>query len=590
MTDDTSAVRRNPWPRRITLVVVCLLGLIVLAGAWVGIRGLMAKSELEALLPLAEPLKAAAADRDLAAIDELASEVQTHAGRAADLTGDPVWRAAEILPVVGPNLAAVRTLSAELDSMTSAAGPVLDLALEASGGSEDGFDVGLLTSAREPLAAASVAFTDADERLAAIDTDPLVGPVERGVDTIAGFAGEAAPVIASAAQAAEVLPGMLGADGRRSILVILQNNAEVRTGGGLTGSFVLLGAEDGNVSMVAQADSTQFPQTGSPILPVPESTTELYGEDVGGFVQNASMPADFELTADLARAWWTEYIGEEPDAVVSIDVPVIASLLAVSGPVILPDGSAITSENLLDRMLVEPYMTLGSEEQTGFQRMVTTAALNGILMGDTDPIAWMHALAEPIEEGRIAVWSAVPAEEAILSASTLGGPAVRHALSPGTTFAAYLNDATAAKMDSFLDVAFATGTAQCRPDGLADIVVTATLTNTAPADAGATWSEYMTGGGFGGFTPGDIATDVVIAAPPGSTVSEVRLNGELVLAANVEDAGFPSSRARVTLSPGSTGTLEFRFVAAEPGEQSVTLLHTPLMHKVDVGEAVVTCG
>ena len=73
----------------------------MLAIAWVGIRGLMAKSELESLAGLSGDLRSALAEQDLAAALPLIDEVGAHAARATSLTNDPIWGVAEFVPVLG---------------------------------------------------------------------------------------------------------------------------------------------------------------------------------------------------------------------------------------------------------------------------------------------------------------------------------------------------------------------------------------------------------------------------------------------------------------------------------------------------------
>ena len=91
---------------------------------------------------------------------------------------------------------------------------------------------------------------------------------------------------------------------------------------------------------------------------------ELYGDVVGRFVQNASSTSNFALSAQLASAWWLDEYGETPDFVVSIDPFVLEALVAATGPVILPDGTSLDADDLVTRLLVEPYLQLDPAGQT----------------------------------------------------------------------------------------------------------------------------------------------------------------------------------------------------------------------------------
>jgi hypothetical protein len=358
--------------------LLCLLGLLLAAGVWVGIRAMLAKSELEALMPLATPVREAAEARDLDRLQELLEDVQSHASQAASLTGDPVWRLAELLPVLGPNMAAVRVVSASADDLSATATPVIEFARDVTEQDAE-WDLIQLADAQEPLAAFASAFRHADEQFSGVSRDGLIPQVDRGVDLIGGVVADGAPMITALAQAAAVLPPMLGADEPRTILVVLQNNAELRTGGGVAGSFVLLSADAGDIVIVDQAEAAAFDGQHPPDLDVPASTAEFYGDSFARYVQNATMTPDFELTGALVSQWWAGYSGEAPDAILSLDLPAIAGLLATSGPIVLPDGSEIGADSLVERVLVDAYFEFDRDQQTEFQQLVTGAALDRVL-------------------------------------------------------------------------------------------------------------------------------------------------------------------------------------------------------------------
>ena len=571
------------------IALFVVLGLIVAAGAWIGVRAVMAKSELEAILPLAQSVQDAAEARDLEELGRLVAQAQGHAAQAASLTGDPVWRAGELVPFVGQNLAAVRTVSSAIDGIAASAGPLLDVATALEGSTSSGFDLSLVTRAQHPLAVAAAAFGEAAGQFEALDRTALLPPVAAAVDKVGAIVHGGAPLTDGLAQGALVMPTFLGDDSPRTILLMLQNGAELRTGGGLTGSFVLLGADDGRLSILSQADSSNFRSLDEPLPIVPASTIDLYGDAIGRWVQNTSMTADFPLTAALASTWWEKFSGSAPDAVVSLDLTTIAALLAVSGDVALPDGSLITGDNLVDRLLVEPYLTMDQVQQTQFQSLVTTSAMNGIVSSEIDPFAWITALTDPVRDGRVSVWSSRTEEQAVIAQSALVGPAGRLADAGEHAYGVYLNDETAGKMDSFLEASIASGASRCRTDGATEVTIEVTLTNTAGSDA-ASWPGSITGGGHEGVAPGDIGTSISVAAPPGTIFEGAWVDGEAVRLDKGEDAGFPTNRAMVTVSPGASKTAQFRLVTNSAPDGPPRILHTPLLNAPTLSTLPAACS
>ncbi|MFH8249918.1 DUF4012 domain-containing protein [Microbacterium sp. B2969] len=591
MSGDT-ARRRGRRFRPVLVVSAVVLAVLLAASAWVVVRAVLVKNELEALVPVVGELQEAASSRDVSRLEDISATVGEHSERAASLTSDPVWRLAEALPAIGPNLTAVRVVADQLVILDrSAVHPLVDLMGSLGSGPEQaagGFDLALAADAQAPLAKAANALHHAADTFGALPRASLIRQVRDAVDKLDESTTASAPIVGGLARAASVLPPLLGADGPRTILVMLQNNAELRTGGGITGAYVLLRAEGGRISMVQQADSGQFAPSGTDIVPIPESTTQLYGDVIGRFVQNATATSDFALSAGLASTWWQEKFGVTPDAVLSIDPLVLKSLLAVTGPVTLPDGSQLSSDNLVQRLLIDPYLTLDPVQQTAFLQAVTGAVFSQLL-ASPDVLNWAEALAAPVEQGRVSVWSAHPAEQALIDGTAIAGPLARHADAGDDAFAVYFNDVTGGKMDVFLDVSMTVGTADCRSDGRRDVSIVVTMGSRAPADAAASLPFSVTGGGLLGTGNGDIGTIVTVAAPPGWFYGGVWKNGEPEVSTNVVDNGHPSTGARVNLSPGETNTMEYRFVSAEPGAVAPTIVHTPLVDDVAISADDATC-
>src|SRR5665647_2897459 len=97
--------RRKRW---ILWIPLALLAVVIAGVGWVGVRGALAKSELESAIPLASRIQSQVVAGNGAGAEQTFKALSGHSFRAAELTSDPVWRLFESLPVVGPNLTAVR--------------------------------------------------------------------------------------------------------------------------------------------------------------------------------------------------------------------------------------------------------------------------------------------------------------------------------------------------------------------------------------------------------------------------------------------------------------------------------------------------
>lgn len=553
---------------------------LVLAVAWVGIRGILAKSELESLSGVSHEFSAALSEQDLARALPLVDEIGAHAERATSLTNDPVWAVAELVPFVGPNLHAARVSAAQIDAVIrDGAKPVLAAvsALKNDPGTDGSLDVSGLAELAPQLQDASVTLAHAADELKTIDRSQVIPPLASAVSDLSDAIAQMHPAVDALARSSVLLPAMLGAEGPTSVLVMAQNNAELRTGGGITGTFIELEANAGRVQILGQADSSNFPILAEPIVPIPDSTTALYGDSIGRWVQNTSMTADFGLTAELARARWAELTSRSPSFIISLDPIVLRALLTVVGPVPL-SGTELSAENVLDRLLVEPYLTLDPASQGMLFQEAVSAVFDRVSAGGVNPLKLVEALVLPVQQGRVSIWAQDPKLQETLAGTDLAGPAARQQAAGTSAFSVYLNDTTAGKMDVFLDSTISLGIETCRPDGLAEVLVSVSLTSNAPADAALTLPVSVTGYGHWGTAIGDIGTQITVAAPAGSFFGGVTRDGTEVVSGDVIDAGFPSSTTTVTISPGQTETAQFRFISPKPNVTDPVVLHTPMLN------------
>ncbi|KQX04999.1 hypothetical protein ASC59_12215 [Leifsonia sp. Root1293] len=584
--EPATATRRRG--RLAWLIVGVVLVAVVGAVIWVGVRGWLAKGELESAAAAAEKLQAQIVSGDTVAAGESADRLVAHTHEAAGLTGDPVWALAEVVPVVGPNLSAVRVVSAQLDAASSEA--ILPLTKLAQSVFAESFrpvdgriDLEPLIAARPAAHSARTVLTDAAAAVDEIDDDGLLGPVATAKDSLAAALGKAAGLSATLDDALVVAPVMLGANGPRNYLVLFQNNAELRSAGGIPGAFALVHAEDGLLQLVRQASTTDFSPKDGPPLPAPAAMSAVFGDGMSSHIQDVTMTPDFTVSADLASSMWERKFGGTVDGVIAVDPVALSYLLGATGPVTLGDGSQLTKENAVKSLLMDVYTRFpDGAAQDAFFAESAAASFKAITGGAADPKALVSALARAGDENRVSLWSADESVQSVLDGTTLAGlDAAQKAMGP-EAYGVYLNDATGAKMDPYLDVAMAVGT-KPRGDGRSDVMVTVTLTSKAAANAATSYPPVVAGTGFYGVAPGQIATNVTVFAPAGAFDAGVKRDGERVeyAPATVDDRAVSS--LGVTLAPGEKAVLVFQYTSAEKGQSDPTLLHTPLMRNITVG-------
>ena len=209
-----------------------------------------------------------------------------------------------------------------------------------------------LEPAGAALAASRTSLDRAIEQLADLDGYRLLGPLGSTRLDLARRVPVVQERLDRAQQAVAALGWFTGAEGPRSYLVFTQNPDEVRPTGGFIGTYGLLKATGGELTLdrfasieswyAAHPDAAVPPEAvPSPLrFPTPNRQT----------LANVNATPDWRAAADLAARLW-EQGGEPPvHGALSVTPAFLARLLGVLGPVDVPDyGERITAENLVER-------------------------------------------------------------------------------------------------------------------------------------------------------------------------------------------------------------------------------------------------
>ncbi len=564
--------------------------LLLLALGWVGVRGIGAANELQAVSDNAEDLKAAVAARDLERAERVADRIEHHASVATELTSDPVWRGFEVVPWLGANFTAVREIAEIADSVASdALTPVLDAAgeLELAGLGITGTSIDLtpFAAAQEPLGAADETLSAALAQARAIDADATLPPLADAVGQVRDAVDEAATLVGALHGASVLLPSMLGAEGPRSYVVAMQNNAEVRSSGGIVGAVALITADQGQIRIVRNASTTDFPPLDAP-LEVSDSTLALFEQQPGRHLQNITSIPRFPEAAQLIATRWTQRFGGTVDGVVAVDAVVAQHLIEATGPVSFGPFTA-DADNVLSILLSEIYSAIPDPRTQDAVFAQASSALLAAALSSGDPQALLGALSTSADEGRIRIWSAHEDEQDRLSASMLGGTLPTDDDS-ATWVGVLLNDTTGGKMDYYADARFTVATGVCA--GAPTTRLSVTWTNDAPEDAGTALPEYVTGGGRYDVPPGETRTLVAVYGPTGATPVRIDRDGseEDVQTAVID--GRSVIQHSVQLAPGESTTITVDFTGEGAGERLTEVAHTPLIHAPEITRESIDCG
>jgi hypothetical protein len=564
--------------------------LLLLCMGWVVVRGLNAVTDLQAVKTTASQLRTDVTAGDLSTATAEAHSLAKHAASAQDLTSDPIWRAFEIVPWLGPNLTAVREAARIADDIaTEGMTPLLaaseGIDLKRFGLHDGAIDLAPFTKAQKPLAAAAAAFSRASADAGRIGTDSLLPPLADAISELRSTVDEANGIVGTLHDAAALIPSMLGIDGPRTYVIAMLNNAELRSDGGIVGALAVVQADHGSLSIVGQASTADFSALSDP-LPLSASTTALFGDGPGRYIQNITSIPDFTEAGPLLATRWQDRFGTRIDGVLAIDTVVAQHLLRVTGPQQV-GPLRLDADNALRTLLSDVYRLVPDPRAqdavfAGVAGQLFTAALHS-----EDPRALIAAMADSVDENRMRVWSAHDDEQRIIAASALGGALPRDTAGHPHV-GVLINDTTGGKMDYYARASITVGTGVCHGDPTTRVSVT--WTNTAPADAASALPEYVTGNGIFGVAAGNTRTHIAVYGPEGATPTRIRRDDVEEPVQTADLNGRIAIQHDVLLTPGASSTITVDYIGNGSGVRATDVVHTPMASDPKVSYVKLACS
>jgi hypothetical protein len=521
------------------------------------------------------------------------TELASSASELADVTGSFTWSMAARLPVVGPSVSGLNTMATAVADVAVAAEPVLGAIAGAGSTTER---VAALGSSEEGLRTLGGTIDAAAESVGSLDPAELRFGLGEQVTELQEALPTAASLAYAGADAAAVLPGLVGMDGRRTWMVLLQNPAEARGSGGLFSGYALVEMVDGRPTILeAETRKESLDEFDLPYRDVvsPDSAT-LWGEFLGEWA-SFNLSGDFPEVAALASAGM-EARGTPVDGVVALDAYVVQALLGGTGKVehrgVTIDGS--NAGDFFTKDLYAQYPDFDSVEAKDELALgLVYATIDALLKRPLDYPTLLSVVPPVVETGHLKVWSPDPAEEEWLTSVGLGGDIA--SLDPATVVVAF-NNAVGGKLDAYVAPTVTLYRGLCVVDGAASgdyqrSALAVSLQNDAPSGL----PPYVDVRLDDPAAPsGSTRTLVHVYGPVDSVIDDVAVDGDFGALVAGPEAGRPVWGSETELFQGQSSTLTYLFsepITASPAVP-VTVPGTAVpaeVRVVDVG-STEPCG
>lgn len=235
---------------------------------------------------------------------------------------------------------------------------------------------------------ATVELSAADEGLAQVKAqlsdshfaEKMPAVVHQQIDHLRNKVNTYHEVVSKGRAVSFMLPQIVALDGKKSYLVLLQNNMELRPGGGFIGSYAQVDFDHGKLANIKVDDIYNLDgNLKDHVEPPVEIKNDLGQKD--WFLRDSNFDPDFPTNAKLADFFYSKEAGVKVSGVIALNLSASQKLLAAIGPLNLSDyQERIDANNLFERAIAHAEVSFfsGSQAKRNFLTALETELFNNI--------------------------------------------------------------------------------------------------------------------------------------------------------------------------------------------------------------------
>lgn len=230
------------------------------------------------------------------------------------------------------------------------------------------------------------------------------------------------------------LPWLLGMEGPRTYLVLVQNSHELRATGGFIAAVGRVSVDGGRLVDFDFEDSYALYSDRSTYPPAPQAMQQYMGIPLL-VMRDANWSPDFPTTAQVARALYAQETGTQVDGVFTVDLSAVKHLIGALGALTVPGADEpITSDNIEQQVIHFWEKPVGSEtsvagdltgawfgQRKDFIPAIAREALNRIQGGNVNYGALLTAVQTAMDERSIQIWVNNPQVQSVMAEARWDG-------------------------------------------------------------------------------------------------------------------------------------------------------------------------
>jgi hypothetical protein len=325
-------------------------------------------------------------------------------------------------------------------------------------------------------------------------------------------------------------PSLLGLSGKKTYAILLQNNMELRSGGGFITAFALLSLERGHLTDftiydVHDADEKLKGHVDPPfLLGRYMSASHLY-------LRDSNVSLDSAENATMAAKLLQLETGVSVDGVMTVDLSFLKKLLAITGPVTVPQYKTTVTQATMYQQVQEHLIPQFAPQQVGkgeFIQSFANALLTTLFSRPASPFTIARNISDAVLQKHLLFTSLDPALQPLLLRNHFASSP--ELITAPDSLSLVENNIGANSANYFLKRTIRQRV-QLQPDNTASESVRLEYTNTASDDSG----------------NNDYEAYVQLVLPQTATLSAVYINGtkQQVVSAVTDQAVY----TKATFSP-----------------------------------------
>ena len=522
----------------------------------------------------------------------------------------PLWVPLTFVPVYGDDVKSIRTLAEVANKLSEQVLIPIAQGLSTDGNArlfvDGGFNIPVIQAMLTPIGAASDTIRECARQVNEL-SEPHIVQLMSPVMTVKSLMSVLSEVTGYASDLSQALPGILGANGPRTYLIMACSEAELRSVGGFPGSTGLMTVDNGKLEIGEMtAPNLSFAQSEDEVLELTDEERTLFGTRAGEYFYDAGYNPHFPRAAEIMKSIWDANKKPPFDGIISVDPVFLQSILELTGGVTTSDGVAVNGSNAAEVLMNSAYImystesfedestessdiaaddqktayALASAKQNAFFSEVASLALDAFF-GNIDSVSMLSAvqvIGDSIADKLIYMWVANPEEQAVIEKLDAACAVSMSEANP--ELGVYLATTVASKGNWYINSDTTVGNETKNADGSTSYSVTTTITNTLSPDDAANLPAILT-------TPdqyavdkvrskGDMILDVYLFAPMGGVITDLQVEGDFAPDTFFDDVGVWYTQPGIEPMTRATynGHEVWYGVTMIEGLQSTTLTYT----------------